>query len=39
LLAEQVILKKNILPTTIESVRDYVGVNPWFAQVSMGAFP
>jgi hypothetical protein len=39
LLTEQVALRKNILPTTVESVREYVGVNPWFAQVSMGNFP
>jgi len=31
LLAEQVILRNNVLPTTVESVLEYVGVNPWFA--------
>ena len=31
LLAEQVILRNNLLPTTVESVLEYVGVNPWFA--------
>ena len=37
LLAEQTILRNNVLPTTVESVLEYVGLNPWFAQVSMGA--
>ena len=31
LLAEQVNLRHNVLPTTVESVLEYVGVNPWFA--------
>ena len=31
LLNEQVILRQNVLPTTVESVLEYVGVNPWFA--------
>ena len=30
LLADQVVLRKNVLPTTVESVLEYVGVNPWF---------
>jgi hypothetical protein len=30
LLAEQVVLRKNVLPTTVESVFEYVGVNAWF---------
>ena len=36
-LAEQAILRNNVLPTTVESVLEYVGLNPWFAQISMGA--
>jgi hypothetical protein len=31
LLAASTALRKNVLPTTIESIREYVGVNPWFA--------
>ena len=31
LLAEQVALRLNELPTSIEAVADYVGLNPWFA--------
>ena len=31
LLAEQVVLRHNILPTTVESVHEYVDVNAWFA--------
>jgi hypothetical protein len=37
LLAEQVILRNNVLPTTVESVSEYVGVNAWFDSVSKGA--
>jgi hypothetical protein len=39
LLAEQVILRKNVLPTTVDSVFEYVGVNAWFDSVSKGALP
>jgi hypothetical protein len=31
LLAEQVTIRQNVLPTTVESVFEYVGLNHWFA--------
>ena len=30
-LTEQVNLRNNVLPSTVESILEYVGVNPWFA--------